>query len=115
MKEPSLKVSEEELGANEALVRDVNETVAEVAEMRGPEESVEVLCECADTFCAESITLTCVEYEGVRAVSDHFLVKPGHVLPDIERVVERHADYWIIEKLGEAGELAEETDPRSPG
>ena len=84
---------EEQLGANEALVREVNETVAEVAETYGPQEPVEVLCECADTFCAASIMLTSVEYEGVRAVSNHFVVKPDHVLPDIERIVERHADY----------------------
>jgi hypothetical protein len=34
-----------------------------------------------------------------------------HELLEVERVVERHADYLVIEKLGEAGDIAERTDP----
>lgn len=102
----------EELGENEALFRDVNETVAEIAERRGPDEPVEILCECSDTACAASINLSCEQYEQIRAVSNHFVVRPGHARSDIERVVERRRDHWIVEKFGEAGAIAEETDPR---
>ena len=70
------------------------------------------LCECADEFCAESIALTCEQYEQIRAVSEHFVVKPGHFLPELERIVEKHPGHWIVEKFGEAAEVAEETDPR---
>jgi hypothetical protein len=99
-----------QLAANEALLREVNETVAEVATTTA--DPILFLCECVDEFCAESIALTCAQYERVRAVSEHFIVTPGHFRPDIERIFEQHRDYWIVEKLGEAAEVAEKTDPR---
>jgi hypothetical protein len=102
---------EEQLGANEALFREVNETVAEVATKTA--QPILFLCECADEFCAESIALTRERYGQVRAVSEHFIVTPGHFRPDVERIFEQHRDYWIVEKFGDAAEVAEETDPRS--
>jgi hypothetical protein len=102
---------EQQLGENEAIFRDVNEAVAAAARPRsGP---VQFLCECADQFCADSVALSLVEYERVRADADRFLIKPGHHEPTIERVVERTRTYWLVEKFGDAGDVAEETDPRS--
>jgi hypothetical protein len=49
----------------------------------------------------------------VRAHPDRFLVVTGHELPRFERVVEDHGRYVVVEKQGEAGEVAEDTDPRS--
>ena len=100
------------VGENEAMFRDVNETVASVATVRTVAEPILFLCECADQFCAESIPLSTQEYEHVRAISEHFAVTPHHVQPEVERVVETHRDYWVVEKFGEAAEVAEETDPR---
>jgi len=101
------------IGENEAILRDVNETVASVATAHATPEPILFLCECADQFCTESIPLSQEEYEQVRAVSEHFAVTPGHVQTEVERVVEQHADYWVVEKFGEAAEVAEETDPRA--
>ena len=56
---------------------------------------------------------SCEQYEDVRAVANHFVITPGHARADIERVVEQHRDHWIVEKFGDAGAAAEETDPRS--
>jgi hypothetical protein len=53
------------------------------------------------------------EYEHVRAEPSHFFVRPEHNRPDIERIIEQHPDYWVVEKFGEAGEAVRETDPRS--
>lgn len=92
------------------MFREVNETVSDAARGRGG--PIIFLCECGDPGCAESVTLTGAEYERVRAVATHFLVRPGHVIPDIETVVERAETYWVVEKTGEAGEVAEETEPR---
>ena len=103
---------EQQLGANEALFREVNETVAE-SSTKTVDEPMLFLCECADEFCAASIALRRTEYEQVRAVSEHFIVKPEHFRPDIERVFEQHQGYWVIEKFGDAAEVAEDTDPRS--
>jgi len=81
---------EERLGANEALFREVNEHVAEVAEQFIAGESpMEFSCECGDGACVEKIAMTVDEYEAVRAKATQFAVVPGHEVPDIERVVER--------------------------
>ena len=101
------------VGENEAIFRDVNETVASVATARSGPGPILFLCECADEFCSASIPLSTEEYERVRAVSEHFAVTPEHLVPEVERVVEKHRHYWVVEKLGEAADIAEETDPRS--
>jgi hypothetical protein len=101
------------IGENEAIFRDVNETVASVATARALTDPILFLCECADQFCAESVPLSREAYERVRAISEHFAVTPGHLRPEVERVVEKHRLYWVVEKFGEAAEVAEETDPRS--
>ena len=51
-------------------------------------------------------------YEAVRASPRRFLVLEGHETPEVERVVERHPAYVVVEKLDEAARVAEETDPR---
>ena len=53
------------------------------------------------------------EYEAVRSEPSHFAVAPGHEEPTVERVVGRTDRYLVVEKVGEAGDLAEEADPRS--
>jgi hypothetical protein len=73
----------------------------------------EFFCECADRSCASRLTVSTRQYEAVRARPDRFLVVTGHELPRFERVVEDHGRYVVVEKQGEAGEVAEETDPRS--
>jgi hypothetical protein len=58
--------------------------------------------------------MTRVQYEAVRAHSERFVVLPDHVLPDIERVVETHAYFVVVEKLpGVPAEVARVTDPRT--
>ena len=103
---------EQQLGSNEALFREVNEAVAQAAGPRPSDEPILFLCECADEFCAESVALTRRQYEHVRIAAERFVVAPGHVLPEVERTVERHRDHWVVEKFGDAAEVAEETDPR---
>jgi hypothetical protein len=56
--------------------------------------------------------LTLAEYEHVRARPTHFVLVPTHEIPEVERVVEREAGYVVVEKVGEAARVAEETDPR---
>jgi hypothetical protein len=95
---------------NQSLFRDVNERVREVsAGLFTESETVEFLCECADTSCTQTIALTMAEYEAVRRAPTHFPVLPGHELPDVERTIERHDRYIVVEKQGEAGKIAVQT------
>ena len=43
-----------------------------------------------------------------RAESNRFAVAPDHVAENFEAVVRMFPRFWLIEKLGEAGEIAEE-------
>lgn len=100
---------------NEALFRRVNERVEEVNKAF---ESIlgdaDFFCECADIDCMEKIRMTLRDYEALRDVSMHFAVKPGHELPERERVVAERTGYVVVEKMGRAGERADELDPREP-
>ena len=42
-----------------------------------------------------------------------FLLLPGHDQAGVERVVERHGDYLVVENIGEAAEIARAADPRA--
>ena len=105
----------ERAARNEALFRRVNERVEEVNKAF---ESIlgdsDFFCECADVDCMEKIRMTVSDYEALRDVSTHFAVKPGHILPENERVVDERVGYVVVEKVGHAGERAAELDPREP-
>jgi hypothetical protein len=105
---------EERLARNEALFRDVNERVRQVAAQHGGEPHLyQFFCECSNVDCTFQLNVTLAEYESVRAQSNRFLVAPDHWLPEVETVAERTGRWWIVEKHGEAAELVEELDPRS--
>jgi hypothetical protein len=58
--------------------------------------------------CGARLRLSGSEWRKVRSQPNRFAVAPGHVSPDIETVIEEHTNFWIIDKQGTAGELAEE-------
>jgi hypothetical protein len=105
---------EQRLARNENLFREINERVREIATVHGADLHLyEFYCECSNTDCTLRVELHLRDYEGVREHGNRFLIAPGHNLPDIEEIVERNEGWWVIEKEGRAGELAEELDPRS--
>ena len=106
---------EERLARNEVLFREVNERIADAAEPHarpGDDHVYEFLCECSNVGCDLRLPLTLAAYERVRANATHFVVAPGHELPEIEAVISRSAGYQVVRKQGEAAELAEQEDPR---
>jgi hypothetical protein len=96
---------------NENIFREVNERLERLGEEFG-DDAVEFLCECADPDCSAALSIPVSAYESVRAGARRFVIVPGHQRADVERVVEEHPDYLVVEKVGEAGEVAEDTDPR---
>jgi hypothetical protein len=112
-----MSATEYRVGKNEALFREVNERIRSVSEdwAKGDRASrIEFVCECSRESCFETVALTVTEYEEVRADSRRFLIVTGHVWsPEFEREVHRNGGYSIVEKLGEAGEIAEDEDDRA--
>jgi hypothetical protein len=92
---------------NRALFRIVNERIDEINEsFRLVLEDAEYICECANDNCMERIPLTVDEYRDVRRIPTHFLVKPGHVFPEVERVIHENGTHIVVEKFGVAGKTA---------
>jgi uncharacterized glyoxalase superfamily metalloenzyme YdcJ len=107
---------EDRLARNEALFRNVNERVRELAgsfASSAAQEPVAFVCECGSADCAASVELTIGEYERVRADPAQFVVVSGHESPHVERVVERHEHYDIVRKHVEEAQIAIDTDPRA--
>lgn len=106
--------SVEQAAKNESTFRQANERLEEKAtELFGSDDDrTPCLCECEDERCTRVIQLTREQYEAVRANPRRFLMEAGHQEPD-DRVVQEAADYIVIEKSGEEGDLVAEHDPRS--
>jgi hypothetical protein len=101
-------VWEERAGRNEALFRAVNDNIAGSEEqMDSVSDSFSVFCECAKADCTMHVEVTLTEYVRVRRNPHRFIVAPGHEQPDIERVVERHPNFRVVEKRGEAAAAAD--------
>lgn len=103
---------QERIGANEATFRNVNEGISR-GQYPGEDDAPRGFrCECARLGCNRMVELTNREYERIRANSRHFLVAPGHELPELEDVVERYDGYVVVEKTGPAAVRADASDPR---
>jgi len=107
-----MDVRAKQVARNESLFREVNERVEEIAEMMLKSSHSGFFCECGDADCVELLELSVEEYEEIRSDPRRFMVKPGHELPEFERVVEQES-YYVVQKIGDAGEVAERLDPRS--
>ncbi len=95
-------------GRREANLRMLNERIAESQQHEAVllESPLTVLCECARDDCEDSIVLGQDVFDEIRSHHGRFIVREGHVLHDIEDVVER-GDGWVaVEKRGEAAREA---------
>ena len=108
-------VREERIGLNEAIFREVNERLEDLAENFGlSAQQLDLVCECGDGSCVERISMSHEEYEQLRSDSHQFAVYPGHEMPEVERVVDKRKGYDIVAKnVGVPEAVAEQTDPRS--
>jgi hypothetical protein len=110
-------LSAERIGRNDAIFREANERIADVADDAELEESAPFLCECADQNCTEIVRMSAHAYAAIRADPRRFLNVPGHQASaqGWGQVVEEHDGYVVVEKIGPAGEVAErlegEPDP----
>jgi hypothetical protein len=98
---------EERIAYNEAWCRDLNERKAEW--VRSGDLAAGFRCECSQMTCGARMQLSEREWEEVRSQDNRFAVAPGHsAADDVEQVVKEYPHFWIVEKRGEAGEVAEQ-------
>jgi hypothetical protein len=103
---------ERRLAANEDVFREVNEGIVRGQWPGEGDAPIGFRCECARLGCNMLLTLTLAEYERVRANPRRFVVIRGHEVPEVEEIVQDCGPHVIVEKVREAGEEAEQRDPR---
>ena len=99
---------EERQAYNEALYRELNEHKAHWIKHGLPTAGFR--CECVTLHCGARFRLSPEHWEEVRSHPNWFAVAPGHVAPELEVVVKEYPEFWLVEKQGEAEEIAEETE-----
>ena len=101
------------IGLNEAVFREINERIEELAAGFKVGEGLDLICECGDASCVSRIKMGNKEYEALRSDATTFAVVSGHEIPDVEEIVERHKTYDVVRKTGsDPQKMAEATDPR---
>ena len=94
------------MAENEGRFRAINERLRDDLEAVTDEaETLRFVCECGNASCGEAIPLPMPDYQAVRAHPLHFAVTPGHEIPDVETVVQRHDGYLVVEKPSEVADL----------
>jgi anti-sigma B factor antagonist len=94
---------------NEQAFRDHNnrKLQRESVDETDDRESIQFVCECGDNDCDQTLAITAAEFTTAHSAPNLFVVKPGHVYPEVERVVKETASFAVVEKqpaaLSEAG------------
>jgi hypothetical protein len=92
---------------NQSMFRTINERLTRDDALADLTGSHVIACECADPACVQTVAISAAQYEDVRREPRRFAVLSGHVYPDVELVVAEYRAYVVVEKIGQAGELAE--------
>ena len=104
----------ERVALNDAAFRVANEEIRAAAAEWNMDGLLPAICECADPHCATVLRVTPRQYEAVRSDPRWFINAPGHHVnaQGWAHVVSENERFVVVEKIGQAGEIVEELDPR---
>lgn len=108
----SIKLSERRLIENEMIFRRANESIVgglddldalNIEEgtpdlIRTEDMVLHFLCECSDEDCLARIPLKLSVYQKIHENRHAFIVRPKHVVHKIEKVIQAHEKYSVVEK-----------------
>ncbi len=84
---------------NEQAFQAINERLRDDLEIAAEgDQLVAFVCECGHASCHESVELTRAEYTAAHEREDQFVSLGGHVIPDVEDVVDRTDRYVVVRK-----------------
>lgn len=89
----------------QVLFREVNERILTIQGSVGDPLTVQLLCECGQA-CGDKLEIEAASYIRVREDATHFLVAVGHHVPEVDRMVEDHGSWQLVEAFGVAAEIA---------
>jgi hypothetical protein len=81
------------------VMREVNDRIRGIADGQGAEES-EFMCECGRDDCHTTFTVMLADRDAARA-QDFFLVAPGHLVGEVDSLVESRLDYDLVAQKAE--------------
>jgi anti-sigma B factor antagonist len=94
---------------NEQAFRDSNNRKLQRASVDETDdlEPIQFVCECGDKDCDQRLVITAAGFTTAHSAPNRFIVKPGHVYPDVEHVVTENETFALVEKqpiaLSQAG------------
>ena len=95
-------VRERRVAHNDNYYRDVNVRIEDaMSRLYRSTEVVRLVCECGRLSCSELVEIQLAAYDDIRAHPGHYLVAPGHEVPDAD-VVESHETYAVVTKRAPA-------------
>lgn len=109
----SEEASGEAIGETLAAFRAANERLQAAADAIGLTLRLPFICECPDPACMELVSLTFDQYEAVRTHPRRFFTTVSHeqiaTAAGAAVLVEEHPDYVVVEAIGAAGVIADES------
>lgn len=75
------------------------------------EVTLYLYCECADKRCKEKIAISHKGRKSIKNDNLTFVVIPGHYFPELEDVLQKCPEYWVIHKI--EGKLAHVENDKS--
>ena len=99
------------MAANEVLFRYANEAAYKTDKTLVTVDGL--VCECSLLECEEAIAVPSDLYRSVRRDPMQFFVKNGHANEKIERIVDEHDGFHVVEKIGPGRPVAARLTPKS--
>jgi hypothetical protein len=90
---------------NEQFMEELNERMEETVRAireetdQEPDAPFRFFCECSVLACRDRIEVRPSRLDAIHADADRFVVKPGHEIPAVERVVDQEEGYLIVRKI----------------
>jgi hypothetical protein len=108
------EMTAERVARNDAAFRVANEEIQAAAAEWNMDGLLPAICECADPHCTTVLRVTPRQYEAVRSDPRWFINAPGHHVNahGWAYVISENDRFVVVEKIGKAGEIVEELDPR---
>ena len=94
----------ERAARNEEVFRNVNDQIEKAADLHGRDVPLRFHCECGQASCFETIELMPYPYDRISEHGYRFIVLNGHEEQSIERFIEKHDGWLVVEKFGDARE-----------
>jgi ANTAR domain-containing protein len=86
---------EERAADAEQAFADLNDALTEI---HSTSNWTRFVCECSNPLCSDSIELTAAVLASVHENRGHYVVKPGHEVPDVEQTVAVIDDLLVVRK-----------------